>query len=222
MTLRPLHRSSAFAISAFALVHLLNHLMMLGGPEAHIGFMDVARRIYRQPIVEGLLLACVAFQIGSGVWMLMRGWRGRSGLVPWLQALSGAYLALFLLNHVAAVLVGRFSDGLDTNLHFAAAGFYVDPWPWFFAPYYFLAVLALLTHVGCAVYWNLPEATPQALRKRWVFGFVAAGAMMGAIFLAGMNGSFGALDVPGEYTDSYRQSTLGDRFDRLVVDPRIT
>ncbi|GAA6142476.1 hypothetical protein [Hydrogenophaga sp. 5NK40-0174] len=205
MNWRSLHRSSAFVIGAFAVVHLLNHLAMIGGADAHIGFMNVARALYRQPVVEGLLLFCVAFQAGSGAWMLIRGWRARSGLIAWLQALSGAYLALFLVNHVVAVLSGRVSDGLDTNLHFAAAGFYVDPWPWFFAPYYFVAVLALLTHIGCAIYWNLPEATPEASRKRWVFGSMAAGTLMGAIFVAGMNGAFGALDVPGEYTAPYRR-----------------
>jgi hypothetical protein len=35
--------------------------------EALIQFMELFRRVYRNSFVEVLLLACVAFQIGSGV-----------------------------------------------------------------------------------------------------------------------------------------------------------
>ena len=122
MNLRIIHKYSALVIVAFAFLHITNHLMSLINIQSHIVFMDIARKIYRQPIVEGLLLLCVVFQATSGLWLLIRGWRQRRGFVAWLQAISGSYLACFLLVHVGAVLYGRAILQLDTNFYFAAAG----------------------------------------------------------------------------------------------------
>ena len=85
------------------------------------------RTVYRYPAIEIMLLAAVIFQVFSGIIFLIRGWKQRKGFISWLQAGSGAYLALFLINHVGAVLYGRFILNLDTNFYYAAAGFYVQP-----------------------------------------------------------------------------------------------
>lgn len=152
--LRALHRASACVVGAFAAVHLVNHLVGLAGIDRHVAFMQAARLVYRQPVLEALLLACVAFQAASGLWLVAAGWRARRGRVARLQAGSGAYLAFFLVVHVGAVLFGRAVLGLDTRFHFAAAGLHVPPFQWFFAPYYGLAVFALFAHLGCAAWWR--------------------------------------------------------------------
>ena len=92
MMLRKLHRLSALFIAAFACLHLANHLAGLRGVEAHIEFMRSARLVYRQPIVEFLLLLAIALQICSGLALIIRGWKRRYGVMRWLQAGSGAYL----------------------------------------------------------------------------------------------------------------------------------
>lgn len=202
MNLRALHRRSALVLVAFLLLHLFNHVCMLAGVQAHLDVMELVRSVYRQPVVETLLLACAAFQASSGVWMLIRGWRQRSGFVAWAQALSGAYLALFLLNHVGAVLYGRWHLGLDTNFYFAAAGLHVPPLQWFFGPYYLLAVWALLTHLGCALYWQWSASRPGLARLALVTLSVAGG-MMGALFVAGMAGAWEPVQVPSVYLSTY-------------------
>lgn len=168
MTLRTLHGFSALLLVAYAAVHIANHLVGLAGIEAHIAFMRDFRSVYRIPVVEAMLLAAVAFQVYSGLTFVVRGWKQRQGLVPWLQAGSGAYLAFFFLNHVGAVLFGRTVLDLDTNFYFAAAGFHVPPFQYFFAPYYFLAVLALFTHlVQCAIlFCTYPATAPSAALAR--------------------------------------------------------
>lgn len=164
MTLRKLHGASALLIAVFACIHIANHLAGLGGVEAHISFMRAARLVYRIPIVEVLLLLAVAFQIYSGSIFVVRGWKQRKGFMPWLQAGSGAYLIFFFLNHVGAVLFGRTVLNLDTTFYFAAAGFHVPPFQYFFAPYCFLGVSALFTHLGCAFYWQFQsQARPARL-----------------------------------------------------------
>jgi len=143
MSLRVFHRSTAAVIVVFAIVHLANHLTSLHSIAAHIAFMDVARTLYRQPVIEFALFASVLFQCVSGLWLVARGWSARQGLVAWVQAVSGTYLALFLVIHVSAIVLGRLALHLDTNFYFAAAGFHVPPYQVFFIPYYFLAVVAL-------------------------------------------------------------------------------
>ena len=132
------------------MVHVANHLAGLAGAAAHIAFMQAARAVYRQPAAEALLLACVAFQSLSGLWLAVVRRKERRSFVAWAQAASGAYLAFFLLIHVGAVMAGRFALGLDTNFYFAAAGLHVRPYACFFVPYYGLAVLAVFAHLACA------------------------------------------------------------------------
>ena len=196
--LRALHRSSAMVVGAFVLVHLAGHVAGIFGLAMHQAVLDVLRTVYRQPVLEGLLLGCALFQGSSGLVLLWRGRGQRAGRVAWLQAWSGGYLALFLLVHVGAVLWGR-AQGLDTNFHFAAAGLHVPPWQWFFAPYYFLAVLAFWAHVGCAAYWNVPT------RHRTVaLGvMLAIGMAMAGVLVAWLAGAVIAVEIPARYLGSY-------------------
>jgi len=202
MRLRALHRASAFVVIAFVLLHIGNHLVSLYSVAAHLAVMEALRALYRQPVVEGLLLGCVAFQAGSGLWMVARGWRGRVGRVAWLQALSGAYLAFFLLVHVGAVLMGRAVFGLDTNFFFAAAGFHVPPFGWFFAPYYTLAVAALFAHMGCALFWQWQAAAPARARAGLALALVAGVGASLAISLS-LAGLIQPVEVPAVYKAPY-------------------
>lgn len=51
-------------------------------------------------------------------------------------------------------------NSVDTNFYFAAAGFHVPPNQLLFGPYYFLAVLALFTHL---------DAPPNQEQFTWDF-----------------------------------------------------
>lgn len=200
--LRGLHLCSALAIGLFLLVHMGNHLVGLQGQQAHIGYMASARSFYRNGIIEPILLALITWQAVSGLTMLIRGWKERRGKVAWLQALSGLYLAFFLLNHVGSVIGGRAVLGLDTDFRFAAAGFFVPPWQLFFAPYYFLAVFCLFAHIGCALYWQLgPER--ETLRGRVLGGFVVVGGLLGLIITLSLAGALFPVDIPAAYRATY-------------------
>lgn len=212
MTLRTLHRASAVLIATFACLHIANHLASLWGVSSHIAFMQTARSIYRQATVEIILLFCVAFQIASGLWFVIRGWKRRNGLVPWLQAASGSYLVFFFLVHVGAVLYGRSVLDLDTNFYFAAAGFHVPPNQYFFAPYYFLAVLALFTHLGCAAYWQFP-ASSRTARGLAVALPVILGGVISLLIVLSLAGMLQPVEVPAKYKATYAP-TAGQPFNR--------
>lgn len=189
---RRLHRAAGAVLAVFLVVHVANHLAALAGVDAHVRFMDAARRVYRQPVVEAVLLACVMLQAASGLRMLWAGRQRRRGVLAWLQAGSGTYVALFLAIHVAAVLAGR-AGGLDTNFHFAAAGLHVWPFVLFFAPYYFLAGAALFVHVGCALRRG----------RAVVAGFACAGLVVAGLLVATLMGQIVPVEIPARYLATF-------------------
>lgn len=200
--LRAYHLISATVLGLFVVIHLINHIVGISGQAQHIAFMNAVRPLYRNPIVEPVLLALFASQMLSGMMMVVRGWRARQGLVAWLQACSGIYLAAFVTLHVIAVLSGRVALGLDTDFRFAAAGFHVLGWPWYFWPYYTLAILALFVHVGCAIYWNMVDRNAKfaqnALRTMAVIG-----AALGLLIVSALAGKLYPVDIPARYKATY-------------------
>ena len=110
--------------------------------------------------------------------------------------------AFFLLLHVGAVLYGRTVLNLDTNFYFAAAGFHVPPNQFFFAPYYFLAVLALFTHLGCAAYWHLQASPPRTRAVAIALPMVVGGAISLLLVLS-LAGKLQPVEVPAKYKATY-------------------
>ena len=202
VNLRRAHRASALLLVAFACAHIANHLWALRGAAAHIELMDSLRLVYRHPLVEPLLLAAAGIQCASGWALVLLGWRRRTGWLAWLQAASGAGLATFLLVHVASVLYGWSVLGLDTNFYFAAAGLHAGSGAWFFGLYYFLAVLALFTHLGCALAWQV-KGPPAQARRHVIGGAVLMGSIASASIVAALAGLIGPVDIPAAYKARY-------------------
>ncbi|RLT99886.1 MAG: hypothetical protein D9N11_13965, partial [Ketobacter sp.] len=86
--LHKLHRSSAIIIVAFILLHLFNHLFALQGTAQHIAFMESIRPIYRNTVVEVILMLCVAFQTGSGLYFAWSRKGQRRGFFEKAQVIS--------------------------------------------------------------------------------------------------------------------------------------
>ncbi|HEU5167004.1 MAG TPA: hypothetical protein VFU29_15745, partial [Chitinophagaceae bacterium] len=70
--------------------------------------MRSARKIYRNKIVESLLLLAVLLQVISGITLVILKWNKVENYFDRIQIASGLYLSFFLLNHVIAVLRGRY------------------------------------------------------------------------------------------------------------------
>jgi succinate dehydrogenase/fumarate reductase cytochrome b subunit len=198
--LSKLHRIGACVIGAFLIGHLFNHLLALNGVAAHIRFMDAFRLVYRHPLVEVVLLLCVLSQILSGLVFLRRRWPGRQGGLATLQLISGAYLALFLLIHVGAVVGGRALLSLDRNFYYAAAGMHVSPYQWFFVPYYFCAVLAVFVHLACAFHWL---ARHHRARRAGTALLLAGGVTVATLITAALGGALYPIAFPPEYLATY-------------------
>jgi hypothetical protein len=198
LRIRNVHRVVAVVLLAFIIPHIGNHLAALGGVATHIAVMDVLRTAYRQPAIEALLVLAFAVQMGLGLW-LVRNSRGMSGFVAKAQRYSALYLVFFLLVHVSAVFLGRGAYGLDTNFYFAATGDHV---PWavlFFVPYYFLAVLAVFTHIGCALYWIVGGTAARPL----LFSSMTAGLVAALTITGCLTGLLIPVEIPTAYLAPY-------------------
>ncbi len=113
----------------------------------------------------------------------------------WLQFLSACYLAYFIILHTAAALITRLYAGLDTNFYWAAGTLVLGPIKYVFAPYYTLAVIAIVSHVLAALHFNGPRS--------WDAPMLAIGPIVGIAFVLGFGGAFGAIDLPQDYQDYY-------------------
>lgn len=198
--LQRLHRASALVIGLYALTHLANHLAAVDSVASHIAFMDKVRLVTRVPALEALLLACVLFQAVSGLVLVARRRGQRRVLFDRLQAISGLYLAFFLLVHVSSVLAGRILQGVDTNFHFAAAGLHVAPFQLFFFPYYGLAVLAFGVHLAAAFHYLARGRIGSLARTRIAGAAIAAALLLSGLILA----AFGGMLHPVTILEPYR------------------
>lgn len=209
LTIRNAHALSALILSTFAFMHIGNHLMAVNGADAHTAFLNGARQIYRQPFIEAVLVLSVAFQICSGLALFFRGasvrnsFKGRDAWIAKIQAVSGIYLAVFLSIHVAAIFVGRHAFHLNTNFYFAAAGFHVMPFPFFFAPYYFFAVLAIFIHLACAGYWHIPASVSNRWRMTAFITPIVFGTAVAMVIVLCLAGILIPLQMPAEYLAPY-------------------
>lgn len=193
VTRRTLHRLSGCVLALFVLMHVLQHLAVLGGAGAHLAVMETLRVLYRWPPVEGLLLGCVVVQLVTGVRL---AWSARAPGQR-LARLSGLYLLAFLGIHTSAVLLAR-DGGIDTNIYFAAAGMHAWPSAAFFYPYYLLAVVAVAVHLGSA----LARRSPPARKRQVAWRCGAAGALCSVLIVTGM----ARLEVPAAYLRPFTQS----------------
>lgn len=147
------HGIAAFPMIAFGLAHLTNHLGGVVSGETHIAMTTALRTVYREPIVEAVLLASIAFQVGSGAVLCARRLRSNRVLsaLEGLQIAAGAYLMFFFASHLTAVLRAR-SRGTNTDWAWLVKFDIIrDPWCARLAPYYFLSVIAFALHLACAV-----------------------------------------------------------------------
>lgn len=197
MTLRRAHRLNAIALGLFLVLHLANHLFIFAGAEVHLATLTTLRQIYRLPGLEHLIFALFFAQIAIGI---VLAFRARSTRVPWrrIQKITGIVIAVFLVQHLIAVLATRMIyTEIDTNTYWAAAVVSRAPFTWYFVPYYIAGLAALLIHITAA------------LRPTWPRrGLALLAVPTATIIIAGFMGAYHPINLPPEY-QSYLTSYWG-------------
>jgi succinate dehydrogenase/fumarate reductase cytochrome b subunit len=143
------HRLSAAVIAIFALTHVANQLVGFVNESSYAAALTFLREGYHQPIVEWLLLTSSVVQIFTGATMGMK--KVRPG--AWtdnFQAISGWYLAMFLITHALAPRVLNHGVAPAPASVIAATQFNLLATTRGAAslPFLLLGVVAFLYHIG--------------------------------------------------------------------------
>ena len=194
-----LHRITGMIIATFVVMHLANHVMALAGPAAHIALMETLRKIYRHPVLEGILLLAVATQITTGVVQVRRTKARQLGTWQNIQRWSGLYLVFFFAIHLSAVFAGRNILGLDTNLYFGVAGMNTFPFNLFFVPYYALAVTSFFLHIASIHAKKMTTLILGLTPEQQARVIAAFGVVLTVVLLYGLTGGFRGLEIPDAY-----------------------
>ncbi|PSL43911.1 hypothetical protein CLV51_107223 [Chitinophaga niastensis] len=197
--MKKVHYISGILLIVFIAMHLFNHLMSLFGPGEHIYVMDRLRLIYRNVLVETLLMAACAVQIISGIQLIRNRKRQSHSAFDKLQVLTGCYLAGFLVIHLSAVFGGRLVLHLDTNFYFGAAGLNAFPANLFFIPYYSFAVLAVFGHLACVHQKKMRIALFGVSPQRQSLIMVIIGVIITGSILYGLTDGFKGQEIPKAY-----------------------
>ncbi len=184
------HGVSALAILLlFVGPHIGNHLAGFWSGSVHTEIMNAARRVYRDDIVQPILLALIGFQILSGTILVRRRMRMPSDTFGTVQTMCGAYVGVYFLAHMTAVFAARHAE-IDTN------------WAWLTRPsdsllaslfklrliaHYWVGPIAIVAHVACGLRWvllqhNVSTATANRLALALItMGVVASSLIMAAL-----------------------------------------
>lgn len=192
---KTIHYYSGIIISVFVVIHLINHLMILQGEQAHIRFMEMARKFYRNFFMETLLLTAVAVQAISGVVLIRTKRNERNTTFDKLHIYSGLYLAIFLTGHVLAVLAGRYIWKLDTNLYYGAEVLNNDPVYFFYFPYYALLIISFFTHIACIHRMRIAHDVSETQASRHAIVIILIGALTALFILYPMT----RISIPPQY-----------------------
>ncbi len=191
------HRRLAVAhgVSALAILllfvgpHIANHLAGLWNGPVHIEIMNAVRRVYRDDIVQPMLLMLIGFQILTGTVLVGRRLRMPSDFLGTIQTMSGVYVGVYFLAHMTAVFAARYA-GTDTN------------WSWLTRPHdsmlvslsnlrllahYWVGPIAIVTHVACGLRMVLLQHdTSPAAANRLALALMAVGVVVSAVILAAL------------------------------------
>ena len=184
------HGVSALAIlPLFVGPHIGNHLAGFWSGSVHIAMMNVVRRIYRDDIVQPILLALIGFQILSGTALVRRRMRMPSDFFGTVQTMCGVYIGVYFLAHMTAVFAARHA-GTDTN------------WSWLTRPndsllfslfklrliaHYWVGPVAIVTHVTCGLRWVLLQRDiSPATANRIAWALITAGVVASSLILVAL------------------------------------
>lgn len=202
LSLRRVHGWLAAILIVFLILHFATHLSGLAGIETYNAAQAMARRIYRAPLVEPLLIAAFLTQMAIGARLLWALWRrGPRGPWQWAQLLSGAGILFFIVQHLPAFAVARFGFGLDTTF-FWPASVMRGALALYFTPYYFVGVLSLFVHLGCAVRMLLMRRGMRNAARLAGWSLSLAGAATGLAIVLMLLGAFYAIEFPAEWAAS--------------------
>ena len=206
LSLRTIHKFNAVILILFGLFHMGNHMFLIAGPDTYNTVQDDLNTVYRFVLIEPILIASMITQAAIGLVLLIRSFRQ----VPkrkfssrdfWekAQLLSGIMIVIFISQHLFALGMLRWTSGLESNFYWPASVMNGAPFIYYFAPYYFLGVLALFTHVGVGLrYWAMDSGKPT-LGNKIAVSAMGLGLLCATTIVLSLAGVFYEITLPAEW-----------------------
>jgi hypothetical protein len=197
--LRKTHYISGLTIAIFIGLHLFNHVCSIYGAQKHIEMMNLLRNLYRNSVVEAVLLVAVFMQIISGLKLFNTNRKTAISNFDKLQRWTGLYLATFFVIHLSAILGGRLILKLDTNFYFGVAGLNSFPFNLFFIPYYSLAILSFFGHIASIHQKKVKQSVLGLTPIGQSITIIIFGFCLTILILFGLTNQFKGVEIPSEY-----------------------
>ena len=192
---RNAHRVGAVVLLLFIATHLGAHLWGARGPEAHASALAIFQSVYRQPLVEILLVLLLLVQVATGIRHIRSRWRDpNKGFWSRMQIISGIYIGFFVVAHTSAALATRHFAQVETNFYWSAGSLTVSPIKYAFAPYYTLAIITVFAHIAAAIHF--------AAGPRWSWSkpvLISVGAIIALSILTIYSGGLFPIELPDDH-----------------------
>jgi hypothetical protein len=187
------HGISAVAILILFLVpHLGNHLTGIVSGADHFGVMKLVRLVYRNAVIEPLLVTLIGFQIMSGFVLVRRRLSRASDFFGTVQTMTGIYVACYFLGHMTAVFAAR-GAGTDTNWNWLTSddhGLLFHLSSFSLVGHYWVGPIAIVTHVACGLRMvMLGHGVSGEAAARTAWGLIGLGVVASSVILAGLLGA---------------------------------
>lgn len=199
MTIKKTHYISGLIITLFVGFHLFNHAISVFGIDHHLEMMSTLRLVYRNWLIETVILLAVFVQIISGLKLFKINRKTATSSFDKLHVWSGLYLALFFLIHVSAVLGGRYLLKLDTNFYFGVAGINTFPYNLFFIPYYSLAIILFFGHIAAIHHKKMQNSILGISPTKQPIIILILGIIFTVLIFYGLTNHFKGVSIPNEY-----------------------
>jgi len=192
--LRVAHGVSALAIvMIFLTLHIANHLMFPAGEGMYEAVMKVFRHVYRNDILQPLVVALFLFQVGTGLFFVWRLTAAPSDRFRTFQIASGVYLAFYLLDHMDSVFIfARTYLGIDTDWDWATGaptGLVKDRWNIRLVPHYWLGAFFVLAHLAAGARdVMMAHGVGKAFADRFMVGGAVVAGLVATVIMLGMCG----------------------------------
>ncbi len=192
--LRVAHGVSALALVViFLALHIANHLVFPAGEGTFNAVMKLFRHVYRNDILQPLVVALFLFQVGTGLFFVWRLTTAPSDRFRTFQIASGVYLAFYLLDHMDSVFIfARTYLGIDTDWAWATGaptGLVKDSWNIRLVPHYWFGAFFVLAHLAAGARdVMMTHGVSKAFADRFMVGGAAVAGLVATVIMLGMCG----------------------------------
>ncbi len=207
--MKKFHRLTAYILIIFVAAHLINHLFLIAGRENYNQVQEILNAVYRNPMLEPILIIAMSFQVIIGLKLAISSLRRKPKRPFWqrpfwekAQIISGFVFAYFIIEHLIALAGVRwFNPNLETSFYWPASVMNGAPFTYYFVPYYFLGVLAVMTHMGIGLRFVALRKGKRALGDMLAIGAIVLGAVFGTLIILSLMGVFYEITLPAKWID---------------------